>query len=46
MKAIILIGVATLGLASTSAQAQDLSGFRIEGHLGWEQSGAKTAPDR
>lgn len=43
MKAKFLIGAAVMGLASTSAQAQDLSGFRIEGRLGWEQSGAKAA---
>ena len=43
MKAIILIGAAALGLASTSAQAQDLSGFRIEGRVGWDQTGVKAA---
>lgn len=41
MKAIFLIGVAALSLAGTSAQAQDASGFRIEGRLGWEQAGAE-----
>lgn len=41
MKAIFLIGAAALGLVGTSAQAQDVSGFRIEGRLGWEQAGAE-----
>jgi outer membrane immunogenic protein len=46
MKTRILIGVAVLGLASTSAQAQDVSGFRIEGRLGWGQTGAEaTVPN-
>lgn len=46
MKTIMLIGVAALALSSTSAQAQDLSGFRIEGRAGWEQNRAEaTVPN-
>lgn len=41
MKAIFLIGAAAMALASTSAQAQDVSGFRIEGRLGWEKADAE-----
>ncbi len=41
MKAIFLIGAAAMALAGTSAQAQDVSGFRIEGRLGWEKAGAE-----
>lgn len=40
MKTRMLIGVAALGLANTSAQAQDLSGFRFEGRVGWGQTEA------
>ncbi len=38
MKAIFLIGAGALFLAGTSAQAQDVSGFRIEARLGWEKA--------
>ena len=41
MKAIFLIGAAAMALASTSAQAQDVSGFRIEARLGWEKADAE-----
>lgn len=41
MKAIFLIGAAAMALAGTSAQAQDVTGFRIEGRLGWEKAGAE-----
>lgn len=41
MKALFLGSAAVLSLASTSAYAQDLSGFRIEGRLGWEQADAE-----
>lgn len=41
MKAIFLIGAAVMAWAGTSAQAQDLSGFRIEGRLGWEKAGVE-----
>ena len=41
MKAIFLIGAAVTAFAGTSAQAQDVSGFRIEGRLGWEKAGAE-----
>lgn len=41
MKTIFLIGAAALGLVGTSAHAQDVSGFRLEGRLGWEQAGAE-----
>lgn len=42
MKVIVLIGAAGLTLASTSVQAQDLSGFRVEGRIGWETGSVDT----
>lgn len=41
MKVIFLFGAAAMALASTSAQAQDVSGFRIEGRFGWEKADAE-----
>lgn len=42
MKVIVLIGAAGLSLASTSAYAQDVSGFRVEGRVGWETGSVDT----
>lgn len=39
MKYQLMIAAAAAGMMATSAQAQDVSGFRIEGRLGWEQVG-------
>ncbi|KWV91043.1 outer membrane protein [Erythrobacter sp. YT30] len=41
MRAILLVGAASLGLVGTSVSAQDLSGLRIEGRLGWDQVGVE-----
>ncbi|MBX7489849.1 porin family protein [Qipengyuania sp. GH25] len=41
MKAIFLVGAAVLGFTGTTAQAQDVSGFRVEGRLGWERADAE-----
>lgn len=43
MKVIVLIGAAGLALASTSAYAQDVSGFRVEGRVGWETGSVDAA---
>lgn len=37
MKYQVMIATALAGLLAVPAQAQDVSGFRIEGRLGWEQ---------
>jgi outer membrane immunogenic protein len=39
MKYEVMIAAAMAGLLAAPAHAQDLSGFRIEGRLGWEQVG-------
>lgn len=39
MKYQVMIAAAVAGLVAVPAQAQDLSGFRIEGRFGWEQVG-------
>src|SRR5688572_12185660 len=39
MKYELMIAAAVAGLLAAPAHAQDLSGFRIEGRLGWEQVG-------
>jgi outer membrane immunogenic protein len=41
MKYQVLIAAAVAGLMVAPAHAQDLSGFRVEGRLGWEQVGTK-----
>jgi outer membrane immunogenic protein len=38
-----MIAAAVAGLLAAPAQAQDLSGFRIEGRLGWEQVGTNAS---
>lgn len=38
MKYQVMIAAAVVGLAAVPAHAQDLSGFRIEARLGWEQA--------
>lgn len=46
MRAILLISAASLGLVGTSVSAQDQSGLRIEGRLGWEQvDSEQSVPD-
>lgn len=39
MKYHMIIAATAAGVLATPAQAQDLSGFRLEGRLGWEQVG-------
>lgn len=39
MKYPLLIAAAVGGLLAVPAQAQDLTGFRLEGRFGWEQAG-------
>jgi outer membrane immunogenic protein len=41
MKYQVMIAAAVAGIVAMPAQAQDLSGFRLEGRLGWEQVGTK-----
>ena len=43
MKYQVLIVAAMAGVLAAPAHAQDLSGFRVEGRLGWEQVGTKAS---
>lgn len=43
MKYQLIIATALAGLLAVPAHAQDLTGFRLEGRLGWEQAGTEAS---